>query len=133
VTLAAIGAYAFLWLLTLSVAVPRLQQATTSRLQAQLSALHPGTVIHDCRPGPACPAPNYSVEVSTPIPLVIRVTYSVEAAPLAGWNTTEWWVWTFGRAVPFATSVDLEQFRRETLSNTRMEPTALRAAAHSDR
>jgi hypothetical protein len=104
--LATIGAYAFLWLLTLSVAVPRLQHATTTRLQAQLAGLHPGAVIHDCRPGPACPAPNYSVEVSTPIPLVIRVTYSVEAAPLAGSGTTEWWVWVFGRGVMFATSVD---------------------------
>lgn len=96
--------YSLLWVLTLAIGVPQLRQAATTRLRAQLSNLRPGAVIHECPPGAACPHPNYWVAASTPIPLVIRVRYGSEVAPLAGSGATEWWFWVLGRSVLFATS-----------------------------
>src|SRR5574341_636539 len=82
--------YSLLWVLTFAIGVPQLRQAAATRLRAQLSELRPGAAIHECPPGPACPHPNYWATASTPMPLVIRVRYSSEVAPVAGEGVSEW-------------------------------------------
>ena len=101
-----IVAYSALWVLTFAIGVPQLRQAAATRLRTQLSQLRPGAVIHECLPGPACPHPNYWAAAGTPMPLVIRVRYSLEAAPLAGKGVSEWWLWVFGQCVLVSASLD---------------------------
>jgi len=62
--------------------------------QAPVPMRHPGVVAH----------PYYWVSVNSPGPLVLRVIYGSEMAPLMGSGGTDWYLWLLGLRMRLATT-----------------------------
>ncbi len=91
--LAGVAAYALLWLGTMVVGVPWVHDQVVARERVKLSRARPNAEVHevvgranDVRVG----HPVYWVTVNSPGPLLVRVTYGSEIAPLTGSGGTEW-------------------------------------------